>query len=97
MSRRTIISTCLRCLTLGSSILACSNRHVDLGGGTVAQEVQRGSRCSASTIVSDDVSVADQDDLDALLGCEEIRGDLSVSVFEGTDLRFLRYLRVVDG
>jgi hypothetical protein len=97
MSKRTIISTCLRCLALGSSIFACSNRQVDLGGGSFAQEVQRGSRCKASTIVAEDVSVTDQDDLEALLGCEEIHGDFTIKVFDGTDLRPLRELRAVDG
>lgn len=92
-----IIRTYLRTLSFVSLLAACSGGEVDLGGGTITQNVERGSRCSESTIIDESVTVREQSELDALLGCEEIRGDLLVHVFEGTDLSPLESLRSIDG
>jgi hypothetical protein len=84
-------------LALVGSLAACSNDVVDLGGGTLAQDILYGSRCAESPIVEGEVVVTNQAELDALLGCEEIRGGLQVSVFEDADLAPLAKLRAVDG
>jgi hypothetical protein len=76
---------------------ACSADTVDLGGGNVSQNLQRGSRCADSVVVAGAVRVANQAELEALLGCEEVTGDLSIEVFEGADLSPLSALRAVGG
>jgi hypothetical protein len=84
-------------LALVSALSACSNDVVDLGGGTLSQSVEYGSRCAESPFIEGDVRVRSQQELDALLGCEEIHGDLSIDVFEGTELAPLADLRAIDG
>jgi hypothetical protein len=84
-------------LALGSALAACSNDVVDLGGGSVFRGLEVGSTCAESSIVDGDVHVENQDELDALLGCEEIRGALTIDIFEDTDLTPLADLRAVDG
>jgi hypothetical protein len=97
MSYSTSIKPRFFALALVSPLVACSNDFVDLGSGTISQDVVYGSRCAESTIVEGDVRVTNQEELDALLGCEEIRGGLTVNIFEGTDLAPLGDLRAVDG
>jgi hypothetical protein len=84
-------------LTLGSCLTACGREGVDLGGGSISQTLARGERCAASTALEEDVVVSGQQDLDALAGCEEIRGNLIVRIFPGADLTPLSSLRVVEG
>lgn len=84
-------------LMLGVGALGCAREGVDLGGDTLEQDIQRGSRCVDSTIVDEDVLVTQQDELDALAGCERFRGNLTVRAFAGADLRPLGALRRVDG
>jgi hypothetical protein len=84
-------------LALVSALSACSNDVVDLGGGTLTQNVEYGSRCAESPVVEGDVRIRSQEELDALLGCEEIRGALDIDVFEDTDLAPLADLRAIDG
>jgi hypothetical protein len=84
-------------LGLGCLALACASEGVDLGGGTVAQNLERGERCAESTRIAENVIVSNQDDLAALAGCEEIDGNLIVRIFAGADLTPLRSLRVVEG
>jgi hypothetical protein len=93
--RSVIVST----LSLGLAVaaLACTDQGVDLGGGTLVQDLARGSRCTDSTVVDDNVLVTDQAELAALEGCEEIRGQLAVQVFANADLTPLHALRIVDG
>jgi hypothetical protein len=79
------------------ALAACSNDVVDLGGGTLSQDVEYGSRCSESPFIEGDVRVKSQEELEALLGCEEIHGNLTIDIFEGTDLAPLGDLRAVDG
>jgi len=84
-------------LALVGALAACSNDVVDLGGGMLTQSIEPGTACGGSPIVEGDVSVENQKQLDALLGCEEIRGNLVIYVFEGTDLTPLAQLQAVDG
>lgn len=97
MSNTMTIRPRFSALFLAGSLAACSNDVVDLGGGTLSQQVTYDSRCAESPIIEGDVTVTNQAELDALLGCEEIRGALSVRIFEGTDLTPLADLRAVDG
>jgi hypothetical protein len=85
------------CLLLGASSLGCAREGVDLGGDTLARDIQRGTRCLESSVVDADVVVSQQDELDALAGCEEFRGNLIVRAFAGADLTPLGALRRVDG
>lgn len=80
-------------LTLG----ACSDDTVNLGGGQVSQEIQRGARCMESPVIDDSVSVLNQQELADLAGCEEIAGDLRIQLFAGADLAPLAALRVIGG
>jgi hypothetical protein len=86
-------------LAIGSSSLvsfACASEGVDLGGGRLAQDLSRGSRCLDSTVLDGDVRVTSQEEVAALEGCEEIRGELNVQLFADADLSPLHALRVVD-
>lgn len=80
-----------------SALLGCASEGVDLGGGTVAQELRRGSRCAESPIIDGDVLVREQADVAALEGCQEIRGDLTIQLFASADLSPLHQLQVVEG
>jgi hypothetical protein len=97
MSHRISIKPRFIALALGSALAACSNDVVDLGGGNVSQSIEAGSTCATSAIVEGDVHVENQAELDALLGCEEIRGGLRIEIFENTDLTPLAELRAVEG
>jgi hypothetical protein len=83
-------------LASGTLALACTSDGVDLGGGMLAQDLSGGSRCQDTTIVEDNVRVTTPEELAALEGCEEIRGDLSIQMFADADLAPLHALRVVD-
>lgn len=61
----------------------------------MVQDVTQASRCAESPRISGDVNVANQSELDALQGCEEITGSLNILTFEGADLAPLASLRVV--
>jgi hypothetical protein len=85
-------------LSFAALLAACATDGVDLGGSsTVEQNLGVGARCVESRTVEDDVFVASQEELEALRGCEAIRGDFTVMVFEGTDLSPLASLREVSG
>jgi hypothetical protein len=84
-------------LVLGASSLGCAREGVDLGGDTLARDIQRGTRCLESSVVEENVVVSQQDELDALAGCEEFRGNLIVRAFAGADLTPLGAVRRVDG
>ncbi len=84
-------------LGLGCLTLACAREGVDLGGGTTSQNLERGTLCAESTTLEEDVIVSNQDELDRVSGCEEIRGNLIVRIFPDADLTPLSSLRVVEG
>lgn len=79
------------------ALVACTDETVNLGGGRVSQQIQRGARCEDSTIIAESVRVTNQAELQALAGCERIDGDLRIQVFEGADLRPLAALRTIGG
>ncbi|MEY4548531.1 MAG: hypothetical protein RL685_4726 [Pseudomonadota bacterium] len=79
------------------ALLGCASESVDLGGGTATQSLQRATRCAESSIVDADVIVANQADVAALEGCQEIRGDLVIQLFADADLSPLHDLQVVEG
>src|SRR5262245_35240463 len=98
MQHRKRIRVNTSALTCASLLAACASDNVDLGGdSSVEQSLEVGSRCVESTVVEGDVFVATQGDLEALRGCQAIRGDFSVRVFEQTDLSPLAALREVSG
>lgn len=76
--------------------LGCSSDGVDLGGGVRTQDLQRGTRCADTTRIDEDVLVTNQGELEALEGCEEIRGNLRILMFAGADLGPLHALRDVQ-
>lgn len=76
---------------------ACTDETVNLGGGRVGQQIQRGERCAESNIVAESLRITNQSELEALAGCEEIDGDLRVELFSGADLGPLASLRVIRG
>jgi hypothetical protein len=82
--------------SLGFGSLGCASDGVDLGGGMLAQDLSGSSRCLDTTIVEDNVRVTTQEELAALEGCEEIRGDLNIQMFADADLAPLHALRVVE-
>jgi len=95
MSNQRMLVVCFTALPLVCSLSACSNDVIDLGGGNVAQNLEVGARCADSPVLDEDVIVTNQAELDALLGCEEIGGSLTVNVFEDADLAPLERLRAV--
>jgi hypothetical protein len=78
-------------------LAACTSDVVDLGNDGLSQSLERGTLCADSPIARGPVEISNQDDLEALRGCEEVRGDLNIRIFEGTDLSPLSALRAVDG
>ena len=77
--------------------LGCTSEAVDLGGDTLTRDLARGALCAESTEITQDVLVSNQEELDALTGCEVIHGNLIVRVYADADLTPLGALRVVDG
>jgi len=77
--------------------LGCTSEAVDLGGDTLTRDLSRGALCAESTEITQDVLVSNQEELDALAGCEVIHGNLIVRVYADADLTPLASLRVVDG
>jgi len=75
---------------------ACSGETVDLG--EVSRDItSSSSQCQESTLVAGDVLVEDQAQLDALVGCEEIEGNLYVRPFADADFTPLASLTRVGG
>jgi hypothetical protein len=75
---------------------ACSGQLIDLGEN-VSELDAAASRCRVTPRVAGPVIVESQDDLNELVGCEEIEGDLFVRPFEGPDFTPLAALRSVGG
>lgn len=93
--RRTSAAAMGLCATL----LGCSEESINMGEGVRDVErsgVPSSSRCAESPILKEDVVVHNQQELDALEGCEVIEGSLYVAAFEGGQLRALHALRAVS-
>jgi hypothetical protein len=99
-ARRALARARLGCgaiTSLAGLALGCASDGVDLGGGVLNQTLERGARCQDSTIVFGGVRVTNQQDLEDLEGCEEIRGDLTIQLFAEAKLTPLHALQIVDG
>jgi len=84
---------------LASLLVACSGDVVNLGEGMPPPRppLPSDSRCLESPTLEDTVIVNDQAQLDALEGCETIKGDLLVRPLFQPDLHPLRYLTTIEG
>lgn len=99
-ARRVLARWPLRCsaiTSLAALALGCSSDGIDLGGGALTQPLERGARCQGSTIVEGNVLVTNQQELEDLDGCEEIRGDFTIRMFADAELTSLQALQVVEG
>jgi hypothetical protein len=76
--------------------LACTRGEVNLGEGATSQNLEQTSLCAESTTLSETIYVANQAELDALAGCEEIT-ELHIVPFLGIDLTPLASLRRITG
>jgi hypothetical protein len=76
-------------------LAACSGDVVNLGEREVA--VPPHSRCQSSTTLEGPVRVENQEQLDALEGCEVIAGDLDIVAYPGANVRSLYALVRVEG
>jgi hypothetical protein len=83
------------CASLCALVAACSADAVSIGADDAAFGSEPKPECRSD--VSTSVATRNQQQIDALAGCEEIHGDLSITSFRGMDLRPLRWLRVVHG
>lgn len=81
---------------LGTTSLAfaCSGGEVDLGGGSLSRDLRGPTRCADSSVITEDLQITNQSELDALRGCEEIHG-LRIEPFPDIDLTALSSLRIV--
>jgi hypothetical protein len=73
----------------------CSSGEVNLGDGTISQNVTQTSRCTDSPRLEGEIYVHNQAELEQLSGCEQIEG-LRIVPFEGIDLTALATLRAID-
>ncbi|MEY2932973.1 MAG: hypothetical protein RL033_3722, partial [Pseudomonadota bacterium] len=83
-----------------ATLLGCSADSINMGEGAPTP-VERArppssSRCAESPILEEDVVVRNQQELNALEGCEVIDGSLYVGAFERGQLRALHALRAVS-
>src|SRR5262245_14930603 len=78
-------------------LAACSGDVITLGEEHGTTPVPPHSRCQGSTTLEGPIKVEDQEQLDALEGCEVIAGDLEIVAFLGAHLRSLHALRQVEG
>lgn len=97
MFNTSIVRSCLYPLPLGVVLASCATNDVSLGEERAAQNLEALTRCSESSTLEATVLVTRQAELDALRGCEEIRGDLTIRVFADTNLSPLGSLRAVVG
>jgi hypothetical protein len=82
---------------LGIGLTGCARDSVSLGDDSLAAPLVPSEGCSSDPIMEGDVRITEQAALDALAGCEEVSGNLTIEVFPGTDLRPLASLRTVGG
>lgn len=80
-------------------LAACSSDELSLGAGDGQLELGDPPSCGyhGSGIVVGDITARNQDELDALAGCEEVLGTLTVFGSSELDLRSLASLRLVRG
>jgi len=81
------------CASLCALVAACNADAVSIGADDAALGSEQKPECRSD--VSASVVTRNQQDIDALAGCEEIHGDLVIVGSPGLDLRPLRWLRVV--
>jgi hypothetical protein len=97
-ARRPSRSLCLHTVIPLTLLLgACSADVVNMGEGEQPLGVPSDSRCLESATLAGDVTVANQEELNQLEGCEVIDGSLNVLPFIDADLRPLHALRAVSG
>lgn len=99
-SRKRGRAACGGAFTLGLALLACGGAVGDRGDGLVTSsppEAPEPTGCASPELVNASVTVGNQAELEALRGCSTVHGDLSVSLFEGVDLRPLSALERVEG
>lgn len=85
---------------LCAALLGCSDDSINMGEGIpVVEEPGRpsSSGCVDSPVLEGEIIVRNQEELNALEGCEVIDGDLYVLPFEGAHLRTLHALTEVTG
>lgn len=97
MSRPRNIPRIIQAVSPLALLAACTSDVVDLGSNAVTQSLESSAQCAQSPIVRGPVEVLNQEQLDALRGCDEVRGDLHIRIYDGTDLRPLSSLRSVAG
>jgi Leucine-rich repeat (LRR) protein len=96
MQRHLDTSFTISFVSLLALSLGCSNGEVNLGDGTISQNVTQASRCTDSPRLEGEIYVHNQAELEQLSGCEQIEG-VRIVPFEGIDLTALASLRVIDG
>lgn len=98
MIQRNVI---LPSIGLYAALLGCSDDSINMGEGlpVVVEEpaLPSSSRCVDSPVLEGDIIVRNQDEVDALEGCEMIDGDLNIVPFEGAHLRALHALTELRG
>ena len=89
-----IPSVSIASIAIAAFCLACSSGQVDLGDGTLSQNLEPTSRCGESTSIAEDFQIDSQSELDELRGCEQVKS-IAIAPFEGIDLTALSSLRSV--
>lgn len=82
-------------MLLGSAVSGCTGSEVSLGAGQQPVEAPDGP-CGDGVVVGD-VFADTQEAIDALRGCSEVTGDLTLRPFPEIDLTPLSELRIVRG
>ena len=77
------------------ALTACAADAVSIGAGDPALASEQKPECR-SDATRGSVFTHTQREIDALTGCEEIQGALTIQPFWGMDLRPLRWLRIVQ-
>jgi len=78
-------------------LAACSGDVINLGERENDLAVPAHSRCHSGTTLEGSAWVDNQEQVDALEGCEVIAGDLDIVAFGNANLRSLHALRSVEG
>jgi len=85
---------------LCATLVACSDESLNMGEGVPVVEtpvLPSSSRCRESPVLEGEVVVRNQEQVDALEGCEGIDGDLYIGAFADAQLRALHALTAVSG
>jgi hypothetical protein len=94
--RATSRLTALLLLPFGAALVACSAEELPLGGQEVVPEIPVQLACDGG-VVNRDITIHDQQGIDALAGCTTVEGELRIDAFLGMDLSPLASLRQVGG